>query len=231
SPRWWCCRSWTAPARPARRRPGRTSRPSSTRSTCTGWTTMPTRPPSRDWLRWFRGRRASRKRATGAPAATWTGCRSIPGSASTCTSTRASAAPSTCTRWAPMAGPVARARMPTSGTGATEARTRGAAPAHGAGARGFTLLELLVVLAIVSVVAGMAVLATGGMGGRRLEHAARSTEALLAHACERAALTGRDVGIALVAGGLRFGYLAPQGFQPLRDDPADPLRPRMLDET
>jgi len=121
--------------------------------------------------------------------------------------------------------------MPTSGTGATEARTRGAAPAHGAGARGFTLLELLVVLAIVSVVAGMAVLATGGMGGRRLEHAARSTEALLAHACERAALTGRDVGIALVAGGLRFGYLAPQGFQPLRDDPADPLRPRMLDET
>lgn len=119
--------------------------------------------------------------------------------------------------------------MPTSGTGATDPRSRRAcAPIA---ARGFTLLELLVVLAIMAVVAGMAVLAAGGMDGRRLENAARSTEALLAHACERASMTGRDMGIALVGDGLRFGYLAPQGFQLVRDDPADPLRPRPMDES
>lgn len=120
--------------------------------------------------------------------------------------------------------------MPTSGTGATEPRQR-SDRAHGAAVRGFTLLELLVVLAIVAVVAGMAVLASGGLGERRLENAARSTEALVAHACERAAMTGRDMGIALVEDGLRFGYIAPQGFQLVRDDPADPLRPRAQHET
>ena len=117
--------------------------------------------------------------------------------------------------------------MPTSATGASEPRRRVSA---GRPAGGFSLLELLVVVAIIAVLAGMAVLATGGMGGRRVENAARRAEALIALACERAALTGRDMGVALVADGLRFGYLAPQGFQRVKDDPADPLRPRALGE-
>lgn len=120
--------------------------------------------------------------------------------------------------------------MPTSGTGATEPRPRRVTAAHRAGPRGFTLLELLVVMAIMAVVAGMAVLASGGVGSRRLENAARSAEALVALACERAGFTGRDLGIALVEDGLRFGYLVPQGFLLVEDDPADPLRPRPLGE-
>lgn len=118
--------------------------------------------------------------------------------------------------------------MPTSGTGATEPQPRRGPAAQRAGAGGFTLLELLVVMAIMAVVAGMAVLASGGVGSRRLENAARSAEALVGLACERASVTGRDLGIALVEDGLRFGYLVPQGFQPVPDDPADPLRPRPL---
>lgn len=117
--------------------------------------------------------------------------------------------------------------MPTSATGATEPRNAG--PGRARPVRGFTLLELLVVAAIVALVAGMAVLASGGVGDRQLENAARRAEALVELACERAAMTGRDLGFALVEGGLRFGYLVPQGFQPVRDDPADPLRSRPWD--
>lgn len=123
--------------------------------------------------------------------------------------------------------------MPTSATGpSSPART------HARGftalklrARGFTLLEVLVVLAIIAVLAGIAALSVGGVGSRRVENAARRAEALVALACERAALTGRDMGIAVLADGLRFGYLAAQGWQPVGDDPADPLRPRPIGES
>lgn len=97
--------------------------------------------------------------------------------------------------------------------------------------RGFTLLEVLVVLAIIAVLAGIAALSVGGVGSRRVENAAQRAEALVALACERAALTGRDMGIAVLADGLRFGYLAAQGWQPVGDDPADPLRPRALGDS
>ena len=107
--------------------------------------------------------------------------------------------------------------MPTSATGTNK---RG----------GFTLLEVLVVLAIVAVLAAVATLAVGGVGSRRVENAARRAEALLTLACERAAMTGRDIGVAVLADGLRFGYLVEQGWQPVGDDPADPLRPRALGE-
>lgn len=121
--------------------------------------------------------------------------------------------------------------MPTSATGATDRPVvvgdRVAAYARRAG---FTLLELLVVLAIVAVIAGVAALSVGGVGSRAGENAARRAQALLELACERAALTGRDIGVAVVEDGLRFGYLTPQGFRLVGDDPADPLRARPLGE-
>ena len=125
--------------------------------------------------------------------------------------------------------------MPTSATGASSpargsARAATSLAVH-ARARGFTLLEVLVVLAIVAVLAGIAALSVGGVGSRRVENAAKRAEALVALACERAALTGRDMGIAVLADGLRFGYLAAQGWQPVGDDPADPLRPRALGDS
>lgn len=125
--------------------------------------------------------------------------------------------------------------MPTSATGASSPARASAHAATSlkvrARTRGFTLLEVLVVLAIVAVLAGIAALSVGGVGSRRVENAAKRAEALVALACERAALTGRDMGIAVLADGLRFGYLAAQGWQPVGDDPADPLRPRALGDS
>lgn len=114
--------------------------------------------------------------------------------------------------------------MPTSATGASERR-------HHAGRRGgFTLIELLVVVVIVAALVAAAALSLRGRDSRALEQAALRAEVLMELACERAALTGRDLGISLVADGLRFGYLVEGALQPLRDDPADPLRPRALGE-
>ena len=116
--------------------------------------------------------------------------------------------------------------MPTSATGRN--RPRALAPPSRRRPPGFTLLEVLVVLAIVAVLASLAVLSTGGLASRGSERAAARAEALLRLACERAAATGRDVGIAVVEDGLRFGYLLPEGFRAVGNDPADPLRPRDL---
>jgi general secretion pathway protein H len=95
-------------------------------------------------------------------------------------------------------------------------------------ARGFTLIEILVVLVIVGVLVGALVLASGGSGARDLENAARRAESLIAVACERAVIGGRDIGFAPVQGGLRFGYFELDGWHPVADRADDELRPRAL---
>lgn len=94
--------------------------------------------------------------------------------------------------------------------------------------RGFSLIELLVVLVIIGVVTGMAVLAIGGSGERTVENAARRAAALITLACERAALTGRDIGFSVVLDGLRFGNFEPDGWHPLGPGGSDELRARAL---
>jgi general secretion pathway protein H len=92
----------------------------------------------------------------------------------------------------------------------------------------FTLIEILVVLVIAGVVVGALVLAAGGSGPRELENAARRAQSLIAVACERAVIGGRDIGIAPVETGLRFGYFEIDGWHELPDRADDELRPRPL---
>lgn len=97
-------------------------------------------------------------------------------------------------------------------------------------ASGFTLIEILVVLVIAGVLVGALVIAAGGSGPRQLENAARRAQSLIAVACERAVIGGRDIGFAPVEGGLRFGYFESDGWHELPDRPDDELRPRPLGE-
>lgn len=94
----------------------------------------------------------------------------------------------------------------------------------------FTLIEILVVLVIVGVLIGALVIASGGSGPRALENAARRAQSLVAVACERAVIGGRDIGFAAVQDGLRFGYFEAQGWREVDDRPDDELRPRALGE-
>ena len=96
----------------------------------------------------------------------------------------------------------------------------------GARARGFTLIEVLVMLVIIGVVIGALTLAVGGSGARELENAARRSLSLIQLACERATMSGRDIGFAPLQAGMRFGYYEIEGWRPLRDDHGDELRPR-----
>lgn len=93
---------------------------------------------------------------------------------------------------------------------------------------GFTLIEILVVLVIAGALIGALVLASGGSGPRDLENAARRAQSLIAVACERAVIGGRDIGFAPVEGGLRFGYFELDGWREMADRPNDELRPRAL---
>jgi general secretion pathway protein H len=123
----------------------------------------------------------------------------------------------------------------------SSARARGFFPAlaHGARAfsrvgacgssaraRGFTLIEVLVVLVIVAVVVGALTLSIGGSGARELENAARRQQGLIQLACERATISGRDIGFAPLQDGMRYGYYEIEGWRPLREDRNDELRPR-----
>lgn len=91
---------------------------------------------------------------------------------------------------------------------------------------GFTLIELLVVLVIVGVLVVAATLAAGGSGARELENAAQRSRSLIALACERALISGRDVGFVPLREGLRFGYYGLDGWHALPDRGSDELRPR-----
>jgi general secretion pathway protein H len=90
--------------------------------------------------------------------------------------------------------------------------------------RGFTLIEILVVVAILAIVAAALALAVGGSGERRLEHEAERLRALLGQACERAELSGREIGATLTANGYGFRLLGLDGWRAFAQD--GPLRPR-----
>lgn len=92
--------------------------------------------------------------------------------------------------------------------------------------QGTSLIELLVILAVVGAVLGAIVLSLGGRPERLLETSARRVEALVRLACERAVLTGVDIGWRFEARGWRFGYLRREAWEPLPDDVGDELRPR-----
>jgi general secretion pathway protein H len=95
---------------------------------------------------------------------------------------------------------------------------------------GASLIELLVVLAVVGAVLGAVTLGLGGRADRLLETSAQRAQALVRLACERALLTGLDLGWRLESGGWRFGFLRAEGWQPIGEDRGDELRPRSWDE-
>lgn len=109
--------------------------------------------------------------------------------------------------------------MPRSATGAIEARRHRA---------GFSLIEILVVLAIAAVMAGALALAFPDLGERRADTETARLQGLLELACERAAMTGRDVGIALASQQLSFGHFGPEGYEPMPEAGSEPLRRRSL---
>ncbi|MGH8121527.1 MAG: type II secretion system minor pseudopilin GspH [Rudaea sp.] len=104
-------------------------------------------------------------------------------------------------------------------------RTRGIASITGPRAsRGFTLMEILVVLVILAVLTAAVSLAVAGAGGERvLTREAERAQALIAYACERAELSGLDIGLSFDRGGYRFSHLDHDVWAPYR---GDELRPR-----
>ncbi|MGY6517136.1 MAG: prepilin-type N-terminal cleavage/methylation domain-containing protein [Lysobacteraceae bacterium] len=95
-------------------------------------------------------------------------------------------------------------------------------------ARGLSLVEVLVVLAILAAMAGALVLAFPDLGGRRADNEAQRLLGLFDLACDRAAFTGRDVGIALGASAYAFGQFRDEGFEPFPGRGGEALRPRRL---
>lgn len=93
---------------------------------------------------------------------------------------------------------------------------------------GFSLIEVLVVLVIVGVMTAALTLSIRGSGERAVENAAQRARALILLACERAVLSGRDIGFTPVRDGLRFGYFGREGWQPMPEGGHDELRARAL---
>ena len=103
------------------------------------------------------------------------------------------------------------------------AQSRGAlrapAAARAGTPRGFTLMEILVVLVILAVVAGAVSLSIAGAGGERvLTREAERAQALVNFACERAQLSGRDIGITLARTGYRFSHFDQDVWIPYREE-------------
>ncbi len=90
---------------------------------------------------------------------------------------------------------------------------------------GFSLIEILVVLAIVGVLALAVVIGIDAAGGeRQLMREGERFQALVTHACERAELTGRGVGVRVDANGYAFALLGLDGWA--ADESEGELRPR-----
>jgi len=84
---------------------------------------------------------------------------------------------------------------------------------------GFSLIEILVVVVILAVVAGAVSIAVAGAGGERaLTREAERAQALIEFACERAQLSGRDVGISLSQSGYRFSRFEQNVWLPYREE-------------
>lgn len=83
---------------------------------------------------------------------------------------------------------------------------------------GFTLIEILVVVAIVGVLALALTLSVAASSDRQLEGAAERFSALLGHACEQAELRGREIGVALGAGGYVFQRLDGDAWRAFADN-------------
>ena len=88
-------------------------------------------------------------------------------------------------------------------------------------ARGFTLIEMLVTVVILAVLASVLVLSVGaGDEEQRLRREVERLQARIVYACERAELTGREVGLHLRAGGYAFSARQGEGWRFIEDDPA-----------
>ena len=80
-------------------------------------------------------------------------------------------------------------------------------------------MEILVVLVILAIVAGAVSLSIAGAGGERiLTREAERAQALLNFACERAQLSGRDIGITLASTGYRFSHFDQEVWIPYREE-------------
>jgi general secretion pathway protein H len=96
--------------------------------------------------------------------------------------------------------------MPTSATGDRDAGARAA--------RGFTLIELLVTLVILAVIAGVLVVSVGSAGNEpRLKLEAERLKARVDLACERAELTGREIGVHFGSGMYGFSQRVGDAMQ------------------
>ncbi|MBK6727480.1 MAG: type II secretion system minor pseudopilin GspH [Xanthomonadales bacterium] len=87
--------------------------------------------------------------------------------------------------------------------------------------RGFTLIEVLVTVVILAVLASVLVLSVGaGDEEQRLQRESERLQARIVYACERAELTGRELGLHLRRGGYAFSTPYGEQWRFIEDDKA-----------
>ncbi|MBL0164578.1 MAG: type II secretion system minor pseudopilin GspH [Xanthomonadales bacterium] len=90
---------------------------------------------------------------------------------------------------------------------------------------GFTLIEILVVVVIVAVLALAVTISIATAGGeRQLSRESERLQALIAHACTEAELSGREIGVRISRNGYAFTLLGFEGW--MASGQKDELRPR-----